>query len=337
MKFEKPISLKDIIVILGDVEVRGNADLELCGMNEVHVVGDNEITFVDLTKYYDKALNSKASAIIIDRDDVEIPNGKALLISKDPFADFNKLTLHFRPFMSYRQGLEKATDERGLDFALRFPNAVIAPTAEIGEGTVIQPNVFVGNFVKIGKNCIIHANTTINDYSILGDNVIIQPNVSIGGDACYFQRKDFEGQFRKFESSGRTIIEDDVEIGALCAIDRGVSTDTVIGQGTKMDNFVQIGHDTRIGKHCLIGSHCAIAGVTVIEDNVVLWANVMVNKDIVVGKGATVLATSAVDKSIEGGKTYFGAPAIEMMKKWRELVALRQLPDILEKLEKNSI
>ncbi|MDR2684129.1 MAG: UDP-3-O-(3-hydroxymyristoyl)glucosamine N-acyltransferase [Prevotellaceae bacterium] len=332
MKFEKPIFIRDIVAILGDVEIRGNTDLKLCGMNEVHVVGDNEITFVDLAKYYDKALNSKASAIIIDREDLEVPAGKALLVSKDPFADFNKLTMYFRPFVSYKQGLETAADNK--DFSSRFPSAVISPTAEIGEGTIIQPNVFVGNFVKIGKNCIIHANTTINDYSILGDNVIIQPNVSIGGDACYFQRKNPEGEFRKFESSGRTIIENDVEIGALCAIDRGVSTDTVIGQGTKMDNFVQIGHDTRIGKHCLIGSHCAIAGVTIIEDNVVLWANVMVNKDIVVGKGATVLATSAIDKSIECGKTYFGAPDIEMMKKWRELVALRQLPDILEKLEK---
>ncbi|MDR1973987.1 MAG: UDP-3-O-(3-hydroxymyristoyl)glucosamine N-acyltransferase [Bacteroidales bacterium] len=325
MKFEKHISLKEIVSILGDVTIKGNTDLILTGMNEVHVVEKNEITFVDLAKYYDKALNSNASVIIIDRDDIEIPNGKALIISKDPFRDFNKLTLYFRPFVSYREGL-RSTE--------RFPGATIAPTAEIGEGTIIQPNVFVGNFVKIGKNCVIHANTTINDYSILGNNVIIQPNVSIGGDACYFQRKDPEGAFRKFESSGRTVIEDDVEIGALCAIDRGVSTDTIIGQGTKMDNFVQIGHDTRIGKHCLVGSHCAIAGVTTIEDNVVLWANVMVNKDIVIGKGAVVLATSAVDKSIEGGKTYFGAPAIEMMKKWRELVALRQLPDILEKLSK---
>ncbi|MDR0619962.1 MAG: UDP-3-O-(3-hydroxymyristoyl)glucosamine N-acyltransferase [Bacteroidales bacterium] len=335
MKFEKPISLKDIVTILGDVKMHGNINLELCGMNEVHVVENNEITFVDLAKYYDKALNSKASVIIIDREDVEIPSGKAILVSKDPFADFNKLTLHFRPFISYKQGLEKTAANE--DFQSRFPNTVIAPTAEIGKGTVIQPNVFVGNFVKIGENCIIHANTTINDYSILGDNVIIQSNVSIGSDACYFQRKNPEGQFRKFESSGRTIIENDVEIGALCAIDRGVSADTVVGQGTKMDNFVQIGHDTRIGKHCLIGSHCAIAGVTVIEDNVILWANVMVNKDIVVGKGAIVLATSGVDKSIEGGKTYFGAPAIEVVKKWRELVALRQLPDILEKFEKNNV
>jgi UDP-3-O-[3-hydroxymyristoyl] glucosamine N-acyltransferase len=332
MKFEKSVSLKEIVSIIGNAKVMGNSDLMLAGMNEVHVVEENEITFVDLAKYYDKALDSKAAVIIIDREDVRVPEGKALIVSKDPFADFNKLTLHFKPFVSYRQGLSAAGKN---DYSERFPGATIAPSAEIGEGTIIQPNVFVGNRVKIGENCIIHANTTINDYSILGNNVIIQPNVAIGGDACYFQRKDPNGgAWRKFESSGRVIIEDDVEVGALCAIDRGVSTDTVIGKGTKMDNFVQIGHDTRIGKHCLIGSHCAIAGVTIIEDNVVLWANVMVNKDIVVGKGAVVLATSALDKSVEGGKTYFGAPAIEMMKKWRELVALRQLPDILEQLQK---
>jgi len=119
----------------------------------------------------------------------------------------------------------------------------------------------------------------------------------------------------------------------LCSIDKGVSGDTLIGWGTKFDNHVQVGHDTVIGKNCLIGAHCAIAGVTKIEDDVILWAKVVINKDIVIGKGAILLATSGVDKSLEGGKTYFGIPAEEARKKWREIALMRRLPELFEKLK----
>ena len=135
------------------------------------------------------------------------------------------------------------------------------------------------------------------------------------------------------ESCGRVILEDNVEVGALTSIDKGVSGDTIISSGTKFDNQVQVGHDTYIGRNCLIGAQCAIAGVTRIEDDVILWAKVSVNKDLVVGAKSIVLATSGIDKSIEGGKTYFGSPVMEARKKWRELVAIRNLPDILEKLK----
>jgi UDP-3-O-[3-hydroxymyristoyl] glucosamine N-acyltransferase len=113
-----------------------------------------------------------------------------------------------------------------------------------------------------------------------------------------------------------------------------VSGDTLIGQGTKFDNHVQIGHDTVVGKHCLIGCATIIAGVTKIEDEVLIWARVAIQKDLVIGKGATILATSAVDKNLPGGKVYFGAPAEEARKKWREMAAVRQLPDLLQRLNK---
>jgi UDP-3-O-[3-hydroxymyristoyl] glucosamine N-acyltransferase len=231
--------------------------------------------------------------------------------SQDPFADFNKLTMKFRPFSACAK--------------------MISDSATIGENTIIQPNVFIGNHVKIGKNCVIHSNVSIYDHTEIGDDVIIHSGSVIGADAYYFQRKP-EG-YRKFLSSGKVVLENRVEIGANTCIDKGVSGDTIIGEGTKMDNFVQIGHDTIIGKNCLIGSHSAIAGVTKIEDDVVIWGQVVVNKDLVIGKGAVILATSAVDKTLEGGKTYFGMPAIEARKKWRELAALRNLPDLMGKLK----
>jgi UDP-3-O-[3-hydroxymyristoyl] glucosamine N-acyltransferase len=163
----------------------------------------------------------------------------------------------------------------------------------------------------------------VYDHSVIGNNVILHSNCVIGADAYYFQRRP-EG-YKKLESCGRTVLEDDVEIGAMTAVDRGVSGDTTIGKGTKIDNHVQVGHDTVIGKHCLIGAHCAIAGVTVIEDEVILWARVSVNKDLVIGAKAVVFAMSGIDKSLEGGKKYWGVPAEEARKKWRELAQIRKL------------
>jgi len=292
-----------------NAEFEGLPETKISGLNEIHMVEAGDLTFVDHPKYYDKVLCSKASVIIINKK-VTPPDGKALLFSDDPFRDYVILVKRFRKFES--------------------SNSKISNTAKIGENCTIQPGVFIGNHVKIGKNCIIHSNVSIYDHCVIGNNVIIHANSVIGADAYYFKKRP--DHYDKLESCGRVIIEDDVEIGALSSIDKGVSGDTIVGKGTKFDNHVQVGHDTYIGKNCLIGSQCAIAGVTRIEDDVILWARVAVNKDLTIGKGAIVFATSAVGKSLEGGKEYFGTPAIEAGDKWKEMVALRQLPDLLKKI-----
>jgi UDP-3-O-[3-hydroxymyristoyl] glucosamine N-acyltransferase len=308
MKFEKPYTVSELASWLGRKYTGPNQNI--AGLNEIHLVENGDVTFVDHPKYYDKSLNSNASVVIINQE-VACPEGKSLIISEDPFSDFVKIIRHHRPFVA--------------------ANAAVSPSAEIGEGTVIQPNVFIGDHVKIGKNCIIHANVSIYPYTVIGDNVIIHSSAVIGGDGYYFQKKN--GAYRKFESCGRVVIKDNVEIGAACAIDRGVTGDTTIGSGCKFDNQVQVGHDTIIGNNCLIGSQCAIAGVTKIEDDVILWARIVVNKDLVVGKGAVILATSGIDKDVPAGGTYFGSPVRPVMTAWRELAAIRQLPDILKKLK----
>lgn len=309
MKFETVYKLKDVAGWI-NAKFTGNANFSVEGINEIHKVQPGDITFVDHPKYYEKALQSKASVVIINKE-VECPAGKAIILSDDPFRDFVKIIKKFRPFTPSSKN--------------------ISDTAVIGEGTFIQPSAFIGNKVIIGKNCIIHANATIYDHCILGDNVIIHSNSVIGADAFYFKRRP--DRYDKLESCGRVVIDDNVEIGALCSVDIGVSGDTIIGKGTKFDNHVQIGHDTTIGQNCLIGSHCAIAGVTEIQDDVIIWARCVINKDIVIGKGAIILATSGTDKSLEGGKTYFGIPADEARKKWREIALIRQLPSIIERLD----
>ena len=310
MKFSAPLTLSFIAKFV-DAPYIGADDFAITGINEIHGVEKGDLTFVDHPKYYSKALNSAATTIIINKE-VDCPEGKSLIISKDPFKAYLMIVNKYRPF-------EPAT-------------SAISPTAMLGSGTQIQPGVFIGNHVKIGENCIIHSNVSIYDHCEIGDNVIIHAGTVIGADAYYFQKR--ESGFIKFESCGRTIIRNNVEIGALCAIDRGVSGDTIIDEDTKLDNHCQVGHDTYIGKHCLIGSHAAIAGVTKIEDDVVIWGRVAVNKDLVIGKGEVVLATSAVDKSLAAGGTYFGIPAEPASKIWREKAAVRALPEYMRKNHK---
>jgi len=308
MKIEPVLKLKEIAEFI-NATFTGDPEHLISGINEIHKVETGDITFVDHPKYYEKALNSKATTIIINKE-LPAPAEKALIYSDDPFRDYVKLVKRFRP----------------LDLSPK----TISDTAEIGKGTIIQPNVYIGNHVKIGENCIIHANVSIYDHTIIGNNVIIHSNSVIGADAYYFKRRP--ERYDKLESCGRTIIKDYVEIGALCSIDKGVSGDTIVGQGCKLDNHIQIGHDTTIGKNVLIGSHTAIAGVTEVQDDVIIWARVSINKDIVIGKGAVIYAMSGVDKSLVGGKTYFGAPVDEARKKWKEMALLRRLPELEEKL-----
>jgi UDP-3-O-[3-hydroxymyristoyl] glucosamine N-acyltransferase len=310
MKFPKPHTLKQIATLI-ECDFVGPDDFEILGINEIHVVESGDIVFVDHPKYYDKALESAATIVLINKD-VDCPEGKALLISDDPFRDFNKLTQHFKPF--------KASD------------SAIAANAVIGERTVIQPNCFIGNNVTIGKNCMIHSNVSIYDDAIIGDNVTIHAGAILGGSAFYYKNRP-EG-YDQLKSGGRVIIEDNVDIGALCTIDRGVTGDTTIGEGSKLDNQIQIGHDTIIGKKCLIASQTGIAGCVVVEDNVTIWGQVGVKSGITIAKGTVIYAQSGLGQTTEEGKTYFGSPAQEARTLFKEMAYIKKIPEILQKLKK---
>jgi UDP-3-O-[3-hydroxymyristoyl] glucosamine N-acyltransferase len=208
-------------------------------------------------------------------------------------------------------------------------------TAIVGKGCTVMPGAYIGNHVSVGDNCIIYPNVTILDHCIIGNNVIIQAGTVIGSDAFYYnKRPNRPVHYRKMNSCGRVIIEDFVEIGAGCTIDRGVSSDTIIGAGTKMDNLIHIGHDTVIGKNCLFAAQVGIAGATNIEDEVILWGQVGVSKTLTIGKAAVVNAQSGVPFSLEGGKTYFGSPAIDAKEKMKELVWVKRIPEIWDRIKK---
>jgi len=296
MKLNAPLAVTEIAAFIG-AELVGDDQLIATGINEIHKVEPGDISFVDFEKYYKASLQSAATIIIINQK-IDCPPGKALLVLPDPFSAYVKLVKRFRPF-------EPATKP-------------ISDSAVIGEDTIIQPNVFIGNHVRIGNNCIIHPNVTIYDNTIIGNNVIIHAGTVIGADAFYFKKRaDREVMYDKLESCGRVIIEDDVEIGAGCAIDKGVSGDTIIGRGTKFDNMIHIGHGTVVGRNCLFAGQVGVGGKAKIED---------------IHKGVIVLAQSGVGGDLEAGKIYFGSPVEEARVKKKELAWIKRIPEMWEKL-----
>jgi len=311
MRFEKKVPLTEIASLIG-ARIIGNSNADASGINEIHKVEEGDLVFVDHPKYYQKCINSAASYIIINQE-TAFPPHKSLLLVDEPFEAYQKIVNHYRPFTPLTK--------------------TISDTATIGEGSVVMPGAIIGNHVEIGNNTIIHPNVVIMDHCIVGNDAIIQSGTVIGSDAFYYNKKTSRPvHYKKMLSGGRVVIEDAVEIGANCTIDRGVSGDTVIGAGTKMDNLVHIGHDTVVGKNCLFAAQVGIAGATTIEDEVILWGQVGVSKTLTVGKGAEVYAQSGVPASLAGGKKYFGSPAEDAMIKKKELVWMKRIPLMWEKV-----
>jgi len=305
-------TLSDIAKLL-NTDFDGNPELAVTGINEIHMVEHGDIVFVDHPKYYDKALSSDATTVIINQK-VDCPEGKGLIFSEDPFKDFNFLINFFSPF------------EFNLD--------QVSESAIIGGNCQIHSTVTLGNNSKIGNNCMIHPNVVIHDNCIIGDNVIIQANTVIGGHAFYYKNR---GDHReRLNSGGRVVIKNNVEIGANVTIDKGVTGDTMIGAHTKIDNLVQVGHDTIIGEMCIIAAQVGIAGCSVVGNNVTLWGQAGIPSDIIIEDDVVVLAQSGVTKTLEKGKSYFGSPADESRKKMKEMASIRQIPFILEQLKKNG-
>ena len=306
MRLPDPQTASQLARFLG-AQAHGETERLVTGINEINRVMEGDLVFVDHPKYYRKALDSAATTILIDKE-VEVPAGKAIIVSDDPCTDYNRLVRHFMP----RNGWS------GHDI-------------RIGEGTEVHPSAVIGPPVTIGRDCIIQPGVVVHEHCSIGDRVIVHANTVIGADPFYYKKRPHG--YDKMPPGGSVSIGDDVEIGALCTIDRGVSADTRIGRGTKIDNHVQVGHDTIIGEHCLIAAHVGISGAVVIEDHVTLWGQVGVPSKLRIGRGATVLGQSGLIDSLEGGKTYFGSPAGEWKTKMREIALLGRLPELFKKMK----
>lgn len=310
MKLNKKHSLEEISKLLSS-PFKGDDTVTVTGINEIHRVEIGDIVFVDHPKYYDKALNSLATVVLINKE-VDFPKGKGIIICEDPFKSFNFLLNFFNPFS--------------------FPEFHQHPNTIIGTNTKIHSSVSIGNNVKIGNNTLIFPNVSIGDDIEIGNNVIIQSGTVIGSFGFYYKNR--EDHFERLKSAGKVIIEDFVEIGANCTIDKGVTAETRIGKNTVIDNLVQIGHDTIIGNKCLIAAGTGIAGCITIGNAVTIWGQVGMSSGISIGDKAVIQGQTGVTKSIEGGKVYFGTPVEESRAKLKEMALIRRLPSILENLSK---
>jgi len=301
MKLPYPTPITEIARRI-QAQIIGDENILVTGINEIHKVEAGDITFVDVEKYFHKSLHSLASVIIIN-EITDIPPGKALLIHPQPFEAYNQLVTELRPYNPLHTQIHSG--------------ASIHPTATIEPGAIIAHNV------QIAEHAHIQANAVISEYTIIGKNVIVGAGALIGTDAFYF--KKLPSGYVKWRSGGRVILEDNVDVGAGTTINKGVSGDTIIGAGTKIDCQVHIGHGVVIGKNCLIAAQVGIAGKSTLEDDVILYGQVGIAQNVRIGAKAVILAKSGVSKDLPGGKTYYGTPAQEVRLAYKELAMLRQL------------
>lgn len=310
MKFPQPVSVKDIAESI-NASILGDDKIMATGINEIHNASKGDIIFVDVRKYFAKSLNSAASIIILN-EQTECPEGKVLLLCDDPFGAYNSIVLQHRPLI---------------------PLIVsISEKAHIHPSCIIEPGVIIGPDVTIGQNCYLQANSVITGHTIIGNHVTIESGVVIGTDAFYYKKT--AAGFQKWRSAGRVIIQDHVDIGSNSAINIGVSGDTIVGEGTKIDSLVHLGHEVKIGKRCQLTSQVTIGGNTVVGDDVILYGRVGIAHNLNIGNNVTVNAQSLVTKNLQPGKSYTGNPANETRQHLRRLAALRQLPDLLKELRK---
>jgi UDP-3-O-[3-hydroxymyristoyl] glucosamine N-acyltransferase len=308
MDFESPIPVKEIASWIS-ATIQGEDTLMATGINEIHKVREGDVTFVDHPKYYNASLQSAASIIIVPST-MDCPSGKALLVVEKPFLAYEEIVNRFRPTTAL--------------------NTTARENYHVDPSAIIETGAIIGQNVTIGKDCHIQAGAIIRPYSYLGDRVTIQSGAIIGAQAFYF--KKWPEQYQSWTGCGRVIIEDDVWIGAGSTIAQGVSGDTIIGAGTKIDCQVMIGHGVVIGKNCLLAAQVGIAGKTIIGDWCVIYGQAGITQNLHIGDKTIVYAQSGVMNDLEGGHSYFGSPADESKIKFREITALKNLAgDYLQK------
>lgn len=321
----------------GDI-VRGGLDLLVDGIASLDEAGPSELSFLGNEKYRNQYLVTKAGAVIVPRGVTEGPDTCALIAAENPSLAFGKAVKHFvvslgRTFTPGVHPRAVVDDSAKLDPAkVRVhAGAVIMAGAVIGDGTEIGPNCVIGENVNVGRDCLFYANVSIRERCLVGDRVILQPGAVIGSDGYGYEVVD--GRHTKVDQVGIVEIQDDVEIGANTTIDRARFGRTVIGEGTKVDNLVQIAHNVQIGKHCLIVSQTGIAGSAHTGDYVIMAAQSGVAGHVKIGAKAVLAARAGVTADVEGGKTYSGHPARTHMEEQRSRALVRNLPKLAERIK----
>jgi UDP-3-O-[3-hydroxymyristoyl] glucosamine N-acyltransferase len=336
--FAVALTLSELARLVDGDIVRGGPDLLIEGIAALDEAGGAELSFLGNEKYRAQFLSTRAGAVIVPRGVTEGPETSALIAANNPSFAFGIAVKHFvaataRVFTPGIHPRAIVDESAKLDPAkVRIhAGAVIMAGAEIGDGSEIGPNTVVGEHVKVGRDCLFYSNVSIRERCLIGDRVILQPGAVIGSDGYGYEV--VEGRHVKVDQVGIVEVQDDVEIGANTTIDRARFGRTVIGQGTKIDNLVQIAHNVQIGKHCLVISQVGIAGSARLCDYVVVAAQSGVGGHVKVGAKAILSARTGVTTDLDGGKTYGGIPARPYMEEQRARAHIRQLPKLNERVK----
>jgi UDP-3-O-[3-hydroxymyristoyl] glucosamine N-acyltransferase len=332
LKLTSGLALDEIAWLCGAELTAAPHARRIVNIAPLDLAGPSDLTFFDHRRHANGAAATHAGACMTTALLAKhLPPQTAALIVRDPYRAFVMVARALFPQSLRPSSLAKAGAVTGahVDAAARLengvtvdPGAVIGAAAEIGAGTLIGPNAVIGPEVRIGRDCAIGANAVIAN-ALIGDRVIVHPGCNIGQDGFGFVMSA-QGHL-KVPQVGRVIIQDDVEIGAGTTIDRGAIRDTVIGEGTKIDNMVQIGHNVSIGRHCILVSQVGIAGSSTLEDFVVLGARAGVKDHVTIGEGSQIAATSNVNGDVPPGSRWGGTPAKPVKQWFREITALQRL------------
>ncbi|SFI74801.1 UDP-3-O-(3-hydroxymyristoyl)glucosamine N-acyltransferase [Methylobacterium brachiatum] len=329
------LTLADIAVAAGAVLPEGaDPEYRLTGAAPLESAGPHHLAYMDNARYGSALTETRAGACLVSpRFAARCPAGTVALVSRDPYRAYAALLGRLHPDAmrpgsqfggrSIAPGAHIHPDARLEEGVTVDPGAVIGPGVEIGSGSVIGPNAVIGPGVRIGRDCSIGAGTTLS-HALLGNRVILHPGARLGQDGFGFA---MGVSHLKVPQIGRVIVQDDVEIGANTTIDRGASRDTVIGEGTKIDNLVQIAHNVVIGRHCVIVSGVGISGSTTLEDYVVLGGQVGVVGHLRIGRGAQIAGSSNVNRDVPPGSRWGGTPAKPVRAWFRELTTLARLAE----------
>lgn len=320
----------------GDI-VRGGLDLSLTGMAALDAAGPQDVSFLGNEKYHGQFLETQAAAVIVPRGVTDGPETTALIAVDNPTLAFSTVVRHFvaisRSFVPgvHPRAFVDPTVTLDPEKVCVHPGAVIMAGAVIGDGSEIGPNSVIGAHVVLGNDCHIMANVTVRERCLLGNRVVLQPGVVIGSDGYGYQFSD--GKHVKIDQVGIVEIGDDVEVGANTTIDRARFGKTIIGEGTKIDNLVQIGHNVEVGKHTLIVALTGISGSTKVGNYVTIGGQVGTAGHLTIGDKAMLAARTGVSVSIPGGQTYSGTPARPYNEEMRNRAIVRRLPKLVERVE----
>jgi UDP-3-O-[3-hydroxymyristoyl] glucosamine N-acyltransferase len=328
------LSVREVAALAGG-DPRGAADLDrrVTGIALLDRASPSDLTFLDKPKFVEHATRTRSTACLtVERFAGHLPAHVTALVTRDPYRAFVEVARALFPAALRPASLFEASgmtpgafvhqSARVESGATIDPGVVIGPRAEIGAGTVIGAGAAIGPDVRIGRDCSIGANATIA-YALIGDRVIVHPGCTIGQDGFGYVVSG--AGHRKVPQVGRVIIQDDVEIGANSAVDRGALGDTVIGEGTKIDNLVQIAHNVVVGRHCIVAGQCGISGSCTIGDGAMLGGQVGLADHVTIGPGALLAAQSGVMRDIPAGERWMGSPARPVKQHHRELIMLERL------------